>query len=57
MEDKLRYPIGKFTAPQVYTKDYISERIQEIAQFPALLKKEVSQLSDEQLDTPYRDGG
>ena len=57
MEDKLRYPIGKFTAPQVYTKDYISERIQEIAKFPALLIKEVSQLSDEQLDTPYRDGG
>jgi hypothetical protein len=57
MEDKLRYPIGKFTAPQVYTTDYLSERIQEIAQFPALLKKEVSQLSDEQLDTPYRDGG
>ncbi len=57
MEDKLRYPIGKFIAPQVYTTDYLSERIQEIAQFPALLKKEVSQLTNEQLNTPYRDGG
>jgi hypothetical protein len=57
MEDKLRYPIGKFITPEVYTTDYLSERIQEIAEFPALLKKEVSQLSDEQLDTPYRDGG
>jgi hypothetical protein len=57
MEDKLRYPIGKFITPEVYTTDYLSERIQEIADFPALLKKEVSQLSDEQLDTPYRDGG
>jgi hypothetical protein len=54
MEDKLRYPIGKFITPEVYTTDYLSERIQEIADFPALLKKEVSQLSDEQLDTPYR---
>ena len=42
MENKLRYPIGKFTAPQVYTTDYLLERIQEIAQFPALLKKEVA---------------
>lgn len=57
MEDKLRYPIGKFITPEVYTTVYLSERIQEIAEFPALLKKEVSQLSDEQLDTPYRDGG
>ncbi len=57
MEDKLRYPIGKFIAPQVYTTDYLSERIQEIAQFTALLKKEVSQLTNEQLNTPYRDGG
>lgn len=57
MEDKLRYPIGKFIVPQVYTTDYLSERIQEIAQFPALLKKEVAQLNDEQLNTPYRDGG
>lgn len=57
MEDNLRYPIGKFTAPEVYTSKYLSERIEEIAQFPPLLKKEVSQLSDEQLDTPYRDGG
>lgn len=57
MENKLRYPIGKYAAPEVYTKEYLVERIQEIAQFPALLKKEVSQLTNEQLDTPYRDGG
>jgi hypothetical protein len=57
MENKSRYPIGKFTAPTVYTTKYLSERIQEIAQFPALLKKEVAQLSDEQLNTPYREGG
>ena len=47
MENKLRYPIGKFKAPEVYTKEYLSKRIQEIAEFPTLLKKEVSQLSDE----------
>jgi hypothetical protein len=57
MQDTLRYPIGKFTAPLVYTTEYLSERIEEIAEFPILLKNEVSELTDEQLDTPYRNGG
>ena len=39
MEDYLRYPIGKFIAPEVYSEKYLSERIQEINQFPNLLKK------------------
>ena len=57
MEDTVRYPIGKFKAPEAYTSDYLAERIQEIAQFPEQLKNEVIHLTDEQLDTPYRDGG
>jgi hypothetical protein len=57
MQDTLRYPIGKFTVPEVYTTEYLSERIEEIAEFPILLKNEVSELTDEQLDTPYRNGG
>lgn len=39
MEDKFRYPIGKFTAPEDYSTEYLSKRIQEIAEFPTLLKK------------------
>ncbi len=57
MEDNLRYPIGKFTAPNTYTKEYLSDRILEIAQFPEQLKKEVVHLTNEQLDTPYRENG
>ena len=57
MEDTLRYPIGKFKATEAYTSDYLAERIQEIAQFPEQFKNEVIHLTDEQLDTPYRDGG
>jgi hypothetical protein len=57
MEDTSRYPIGKFKAPEAYTSDYLAERIQAIAQFPEQLKNEVMHLTDEQLDTPYRDGG
>ena len=55
--EKLRYPIGKFIAPQHYSKEYLSERISEIGSFPERLKKEVLHLSEEQLNTRYRDGG
>lgn len=57
MEDKLRYPIGKFNAPETYTKEYLANRILEIAQFPEQLKKEVIHLTEEQIDTPYRKDG
>ncbi len=57
MEEQLRYPIGKFKAPEEYTTEYLSERIEEIAQFPVVFKKEVLHLNDEQLNTPYRNGG
>ena len=55
--EKLRYPIGKFIAPIHYSNEYLSERISEIANFPEKLKREVSNLTDEQLDTPYRNDG
>ena len=53
----LRYPVGKF-APKLALSD--SERnalIQEIAETPAKLREAVRDLSQEQLDTPYRPDG
>ncbi|MCV9932214.1 putative metal-dependent hydrolase [Flavobacterium sp. LS1R47] len=55
--EKLKYPIGKFIAPDTYTPNYISNKIEEISSFPERLKKEVINLSDEQLDTSYRPEG
>ncbi|WP_029270529.1 YfiT family bacillithiol transferase [Flavobacterium sp. KJJ] len=55
--EKLKYPIGKFTAPTKFTAEYIAVQIQEIATFPERLKKETIHLNDEQLDTAYRPGG
>ncbi len=57
MEDKLRYPIGKFKTPESYTQEYLNQRIKEIEEFPELVKQETLQLNDEQLDTPYRENG
>ncbi|MBF7091257.1 putative metal-dependent hydrolase [Flavobacterium sp. ALJ2] len=55
--EKLKYPIGKFIAPENYSPDYISNKIEEISSFPERLKKEVINLSDEQLNTTYRPDG
>lgn len=55
--EKLKYPIGKFIAPETYTIEYLSNKIAEIETFPERLKKEVEHLTDEQLDTTYRQDG
>ena len=55
--EKLRYPIGRFKSPESITKEDITNFINEIAQLPELVGKAVEGLNDQQLDTPYRDGG
>lgn len=55
--EQLKYPIGRFTAPLVYTSEYLSESIASLASFPERLKKETCHLTDQQLDTPYRPEG
>ena len=55
--EKLRYPIGKFIAPEYYSNEFLKEKIAEIASFPERLKAVVLHLSKDQLDTPYRKDG
>ena len=56
MED-LRYPIGDFKMPASYTFADLRGAIDQIAGCPQEMRAAVAGLSDEQLDTPYRDGG
>ena len=55
--EKLKYPIGKFDQPTVITKDILNKWISEISTFPERLSKKVLDLTEEQLDTPYRPEG
>ena len=61
MEDQelynLKYPLGKFSVPEKITPHLIKLSIEDIATFPGKLEKEVSDLSESQLNTPYRPGG
>jgi hypothetical protein len=52
-----RFPIGKFHFEGPLTADQRANFIGEIEQAPTALRAAVKDLSAEQLDTPYRDGG
>jgi len=52
-----RYPIGKFSYDGPLTAEQKKQYLDDIEQTPARLRAVVSGLSDQQLNTPYRDGG
>lgn len=56
MED-LRYPIGRFEPKGGSTGEERFELIDQIANAPGSMREAVAGLTDEQLDTPYREGG
>jgi uncharacterized damage-inducible protein DinB len=53
----LRYPIGKLDRKSSLTSDERRAAIDAIAAAPARLRTAVRDLTDSQLDTPYRPGG
>ena len=55
--DHLRYPIGKPEIPSPITSTHITNWIEILEEFPTQLTKLVINLTDRQLDTPYRPQG
>lgn len=53
----LRYPIGTFKTPDSIQPADLARWIATIADFPRALRKLVSPLTEQQLDTAYRIGG
>lgn len=56
-DEQLRYPIGKFTAKDSYTKDELLTNINRIETLPSKIEAQFKSFSVKQLDTAYRDGG
>lgn len=52
-----RFPVGKFRFPKSYTQEEISEWIRIIEEFPDQLRSVTKELSKEQLNLRYREGG
>ena len=57
MEMDLRYPIGKFSAPEEISIEMIRNAIGQIASTADRLAAAVEDMTEEQLNTPYRPEG
>ena len=57
MTSDLRYPIGKFQWQENLTDEQRRSMIEQIAELPGKVRAAVAGLSEQQLDTPYREGG
>ncbi len=55
--EKLQYPVGKFSTPELFTNELLNEWKKDIADFPEKIKNISKNISEQQLETPYRPGG
>lgn len=53
----LQFPIGKFEYEKPHDEFEMELLLDSLAMIPAILRSEVDQLTDEQLNTPYRPDG
>ncbi len=56
MED-LRYPIGKFSPPEVFTSSFIEGSILDIQNFPIAIREKVESMHQNDYLKVYREGG
>lgn len=54
--EQLKYPIGKYQNPEMIDDTHISEWIRILEALPTKLEALVNNLTEEQLETPYRPG-
>jgi uncharacterized damage-inducible protein DinB len=53
----LRYPIGRFSPDPNPTPETRNRHIDQIARLPGQMRRAVAGLKEDQLSTPYREGG
>jgi hypothetical protein len=56
-DERLQYPIGKFSAKENYTTEEIASLISTIENLPGKIESVFKKLSPHQLETSYRPGG
>lgn len=52
-----KFPIGKFKVAEKVTDELLERWIDDIKELPVRLREAVEGLTEEQLNTPYREGG
>jgi hypothetical protein len=57
VNEDLRYPIGKFQWEEGLTEEKRRQYVDDIAEAPVKVRAAVAGLNEQQIDTPYREGG
>ncbi len=52
-----RYPVGRWQRPESVQEDALKHALDTLGELPQNLRAAVEDLEDDQLDTPYREGG
>jgi hypothetical protein len=52
-----RYPVGRFSLPRHISADELKSAVRDLGEMPEQMRNAIDGLSEEQLATPYRDGG
>lgn len=55
--EELKYPVGKFSKPELITREHIDYAISDIENFPNLVKAEIQNLDAKDLQLRYRPQG
>ena len=55
--NELRYPIGRFTPPEICSPELRQQSIATLAACPDEMRRALAGLTASQLDAPYREGG
>ncbi|WP_316799188.1 YfiT family bacillithiol transferase [Pedobacter frigidisoli] len=55
--EQLKYPTGQFIMPDLFDQQQVETWISEIEALPGEIKEATENLSDAELDQPYRPGG
>lgn len=56
MQTSSQFPIGSLHLPEIITHRHIAAALEVLQTFPEQLKRVSLQISEEKLDTPYREG-
>lgn len=55
--EHLQYPIGKFEYNSTLSKEELDVKLNDIKEFPTLLREKISHLSDDELEKTYKPDG
>lgn len=56
-DEALKYPTGKFSPQDAYTPEQLNQSIVRIDTLPSRVEAVIRDFSDDDYDTPYREGG